>query len=176
MLCDALHGIGIGNNVPSIFTKHHIYEIISRIIVGLQIADRNGTYDTLEGLIGQQKFALPVSIISQLNKARLQGKKLESRKVLDTSSSSSSGGTFDRTHQNNKSNNSFSYNNQRGRGGFDHGTHRGGGGTGGSYRGNGGGHRGGFNNNNNNNGNGGHTTHVTSQRGGTSGAGITNSQ
>lgn len=181
MLCDALHGIGIGNNVPSIFTKHHIYEIISRIIVGLQIADQNGTYDTLEGLIGQQKFALPVSIISQLNKARLQGKKLESRKVLDSGSSnsfssSSNGATFNRMNQHIKSNNSFNYNNHRGGRGGSFGTHRGGG----AYRGNGG-HRGGFNNNSNsNNGNGGHhtghTNNVTSQRGGTGGAGITNQQ
>ena len=150
MICDALHGIGIGNNVPSIFTKHHIYEIISRIIVGLQIADQNGTYDTLEGLIGQQKFALPVSIIAQLNKARLQGKKLESRKVLDTSSSSSSSsssGTYNRMNQNHKTNNTFSYNSFRGgRGGS--GTHRG----------------------------GGNVAHHANQRGGTGGAGITNSQ
>ena len=181
MICDALHGIGIGNNVPSIFTKHHIYEIISRIIVGLQIADQNGTYDTLEGLIGQQKFALPVSIIAQLNKARLQGKKLESRKVLDTSSSSSSSsssGTYNRMNQNHKTNNTFSYNSFRGgRGGS--GTHRGGGS---SYRGTGG-HRGGFhanhnnNNNNNNHGHGGgNVAHHANLRGGTGGAGITNSQ
>ena len=186
MLCDALHGIGIGNNVPSIYTKHHIYEIIARIIVGLQIADENGTYDILEGLIGQQKFALPVSIISQLNKARLQGKKLESKRVIDApptsySNSYNKGNQYNKNNNNNNNNNSsnggFSYNSHRGgRGGS---THHGGGGPrhGGGYRGgfngnggngNGGnGHQPNFNNNNTNN------NHNNNINGGAGGAGIT---
>ena len=145
MLCDAIHGLGIGNNIPSNFRLHHIYELISRMIMGLQIADGNGTYDTLEGLVGQQKFALPVSIISQLNKARLQGKKLESKKVIDTTTAAT--GTFNRSNQSNRGNGGFHYNNRRGGG-----TGRGGNNNqrgGGQNNGN----RGGYHNNNNNNNN-----------------------
>jgi hypothetical protein len=57
----------------------YVFELISRMMIGLEAADVSYDYDILDGLIGQQRAALPIDIITRINKGRLQARKLATK-------------------------------------------------------------------------------------------------
>jgi hypothetical protein len=158
LLADIVYGNGDG--IPTVQQLETIYELIARCIIGLQLADTNNDYTIIESLVGQQKVALPVDIISIINKSRVQSVKLEQRRNETAAGLGGVGKPKAKAHNFTYSNNNhngnhsgngngnYNNNNRGGRGGF-----RGGPRGRGSYRGGAGNHDNGSNNNNNNNSN-----------------------
>ncbi len=59
-------------------TSSTVFELAARVFIGLQIADANGDYISLNAMIGKQTQSLPVHVLAATNKHRLQSRKLSS--------------------------------------------------------------------------------------------------
>jgi hypothetical protein len=81
MILDALKRDGYdvnGSGAPT-----YVFELVSRMYFGVEAADVSSDYGIIDNLIGTQRVALPVDIISLINKSRLQGAKLAKHYVDD---------------------------------------------------------------------------------------------
>jgi len=64
-------------------TSSTVFELAARVFIGLQIADANGDYVSLNVMIGKQNHSLPVHVLAAIDKQRLQSKKLSSNINVD---------------------------------------------------------------------------------------------
>ncbi len=77
MVLDALHSEGAdvdANGMPTF-----VFELVSRMFIGVEAADVSNDYTIIDGLIGTQRVALPIDVIQLINKSRLQSKKIQYR-------------------------------------------------------------------------------------------------
>jgi uncharacterized membrane protein YgcG len=106
LILDALDrdGFGVdGNGVPS-----YVFELVSRMYVGIEAADVSNDYTIIDGLVGQQRVALPIDIIQLINKSRLQTKKLSTKTAYIDAD--------DGQHSTRRGSGGFQYSSGRGRG------------------------------------------------------------